>query len=157
MANYSPWKKWRVQKQQDKPSDIDLKTRGRSELHPKGLRFGTTNTRKLAILGAANILADELRRYKKKFVALQETRWSLSSKINTTEYIIHYSGNNDGRYQRGIDFAVSRRMQHAVIYFEAKDRKICVVRIKGKFREISVVHFYAPTEDTKKKTNSMKL
>lgn len=54
-------------------------------------------------------------------VALKETRRPLAGKIpkTTRDYVIYYSGSDEGRYQRGVGFTVSKRMAHAGISFEA--------------------------------------
>lgn len=49
-------------------------------------------------------------RYKMDSVALQETRWLLAGKLTTKDYIIYYSGNAEGRYQRGVGFEVSNEV-----------------------------------------------
>lgn len=111
------------------------------------MRFGTWNVRTLAIPGAIDILSEELSKYEMDLVALQETRWPIAGKLNTKDYIVYYSGNEEGSYQRGVGFAVSRKIESAVICFEAKDERLCTIRIKGRFKNISVMSVYAPTED----------
>ncbi|XP_046389318.1 craniofacial development protein 2-like [Ischnura elegans] len=80
-------------------------------------------------------------------VALQETRWPLAGTISTKKYIIYYSGRKDNRYYGGVGFAVNKRIAESVIHFEAKDDRMCSIRLRGKFKNISLVSFYAPTED----------
>ncbi|KAL1448299.1 hypothetical protein WDU94_008926, partial [Cyamophila willieti] len=121
--------------------DQDLRTRN------KLLRFATWNVRTLSTPGSSDILAEELSRYDLDVVALQEVRWPYDGKSNTNEYQIYYSGNNQGRFQYGVAIAVRNKIDSAVISFNAVTDRICTMRLKGKFKNISVVSFYAPTEE----------
>lgn len=80
-------------------------------------------------------------------VAIQETRWPLAGKINTKDYIIYYSGSTDGRYYGGVGFAIRKTWASAVITFNSFNERMCNIRIKGRFRNMSLVSIYAPTED----------
>jgi hypothetical protein len=114
---------------------------------PKKLRFGTWNVRSLAIPGASDILAQELEKYKMDVVALQETRWPLAGRINARKYFIYYSGSEENRYYGGVGFAVNKKIAESVISFEAKGERMCNIRLRGKFKNISIISFYAPTEE----------
>ncbi|XP_046663006.1 craniofacial development protein 2-like [Homalodisca vitripennis] len=80
-------------------------------------------------------------------VALQETRWPLAGRINTKDYFIYYSGCEDDRYHGGVGVAVNKRISEAVIHYEAINNRLCNIRLRGKFSNISLVSFYAPTEE----------
>ncbi|KAI5739913.1 hypothetical protein M8J77_024939 [Diaphorina citri] len=113
----------------------------------KQLRFGTWNVRTLATPGASDILSEELKCYNMDIVALQEVRWPQSGKETTRHYQIYYSGNKDGFYQKGVAFAVQKHLDSAVMSFDAVNERICTIRIRGKFKNISAICIYAPTED----------
>lgn len=119
-----------------------------TRLRLKQLRFGTWNIRTLATPGASDILAEELNKYKMDVVALQETRWPFAGRINTEKYLIYYSGSDDNRYYGGVGFAVRKKIADAVIHFEAINERLGNIRLRGKFHNISLVSFYAPTEDS---------
>uniref|UniRef100_A0A8D8SWI4 Craniofacial development protein 2 n=1 Tax=Cacopsylla melanoneura TaxID=428564 RepID=A0A8D8SWI4_9HEMI len=80
-------------------------------------------------------------------VALQEVRWPHNGKESTENYQIYYSGNTEGKYQKGVGFAVKRQIDSAVTSFEAVNERICIIRLKGRFKNISVICMYAPIED----------
>lgn len=80
-------------------------------------------------------------------VALQESRWPLAGKVNTKDYVIYYSGCDNNRYYGGTGFAVRKRWSEAVLSFNPINERMCTLRIKGKFTNMSLVSIYAPTED----------
>ena len=81
-------------------------------------------------------------------VALQETRWPREGRINTKNYFIYYSGCEDNRYYGGVGFAINKKILDAVIHFEPINERMCNIRLRGKFYNISLVSIYAPTEES---------
>lgn len=79
-------------------------------------------------------------------VGLQEVRWPDHGVLSTRGYEIYYSGNNQGVFRKGVAFAVKKTIATAVITFEPFNERMCYIRLKGKFKNISVVCAYAPTE-----------
>lgn len=152
-ADYPPCKNQQVtHRQQNKASEKGQDLRTTKRTPKKVIRLGTWNVRTLAVPGASEILSEELKRYKMDIVALQEIRWPQAGRINTKHYYIYYSGCEDDRYYGGVGFAVSKRIADSVICFEAGNERICNIRFKGKFKNISVISFYAPTEDSDEET-----
>ncbi|KAG8259134.1 hypothetical protein J6590_108848 [Homalodisca vitripennis] len=88
-------------------------------------------------------------------VALQETRWPLAGKINTKGYVIYYSGNNEGRYYGGVGFAVKKKWSPAVMEFSSFDERMCNIRIRGRFRNMSLCSIYAPTEEAEEEVKDI--
>lgn len=80
-------------------------------------------------------------------IALQEVRWPYDGKTSTKNYQIYYSGNEQGRFQKGLAIAVRNGIDSAVISFEAVNDRMCMIRVKGKFKNMCIISFYAPTED----------
>lgn len=140
-------KKISVTYHQQKASDVRKEIRITKRTPKKLLRLGTWNIRTLAVPGASDTVSEEIKKYELEIVALQETRWPQAGKINTKHHVIYYSGCKDGRYYGGVGFAVSKKMADSVIYFEAVNERMCIIRIKGRFKNISMITFYAPTED----------
>ena len=60
------------------------------------------------------------------------------------KFTLHYSG-NDRQGNQGI---VSKKATRSVLGFSPISERICTLRIKGKFHNITFVNVYAPTEDT---------
>jgi len=53
---------------------------------------------------------------------------------------------------RGAGFIVSKKVTRSVLGFSPICDRICTVRIKGKFRNITFVNVYAPTENAEDET-----
>uniref|UniRef100_A0A8D8TNG9 Craniofacial development protein 2 n=1 Tax=Cacopsylla melanoneura TaxID=428564 RepID=A0A8D8TNG9_9HEMI len=112
----------------------------------KSLRFGTWNVRTMAIPGTCDIISEELNRYNLDLVALQETRWPYEGKESTKHHQVYYSGNTEGKHQKGVAIAVKKSVDSAVIAFDAVSERICTMRLKGIFKNITIVCIYAPIE-----------
>ncbi|XP_008484678.1 craniofacial development protein 2-like, partial [Diaphorina citri] len=102
----------------------------------------------MAIPGKVDIISEELNRYNLDLVALQETRWPNVGKESTHHHQIYYSGNTEGVYQHGVAIAVKNSINSAVTAFEAVNERICTMRLKGAFKNITIVCIYAPTEES---------
>lgn len=122
-------------------TDYDLRTRN------KQLRFGTWNVRTLSTPSASDILSDELNNYRMDLVALQEVKWPYDGKESTQHYKLYYSGNQTGKHEYGVAFAVRNNLDSAVIDFKAINQRLCTIRLKGRFKNISLVCIYAPIEN----------
>jgi len=80
-------------------------------------------------------------------VALQEIRWKGKGSIRKVKFTLPYSG-NDRQGNRGVGFIVSKKATRSELGFSPISQRICTLRIKGKFHNITFVNVYAPTEDT---------
>jgi exonuclease III len=95
-----------------------------------------------------NITAKEAERYKMDVVALQEICWKGKGLIRKSKFTLYYCGNEDRQGNRGVGFIVSKKAGRLVLGFSPICERICTLRIKGKFHNITFVNVYAPTEDT---------
>jgi len=86
-------------------------------------------------------------------VALQEIRWKGKGSIRNVKFALHYSG-NDRQGNRDVGFIVSKKASRSVLGFLLISEKICILRIKGKFHNITFINVrvYAPTEDAEDET-----
>jgi hypothetical protein len=98
--------------------------------------------------GNMNTTSDEAERYKMVVAALQESRWKDKGLIRKSKFNIYYSGNEDNQGNRGVGFIVSKKINRSVLGFSPICDRICTLRLKGKFHNISFVNVYAATEDT---------
>jgi exonuclease III len=112
------------------------------------MRFGTWNVHTLLQAGNMNTTADKAERYNMDVVALQEIRWKGKGLIRKSKFIIYYSGNEDKQGNRGVGFIVCKKINRLVLGFSPICDRICNLRIKGNFHNITFVNVYAPTEDT---------
>lgn len=108
--------------------------------------FGTWNIRTMMQAGKMHEIAVELSRYKLDVVALQEIRWKDAGVIEKKNYALFYSGTPSRSGQKGTGFWINRKTRSKVLGFEPINERICKLRIKGKFNNISLICVYAPTE-----------
>lgn len=66
--------------------------------------------------------------------------------VQKKEYTIYYSGLPDRSGQKGTGFWVNKRRKGSILGFEAINERICKLRMKGKYNNISLISAYAPTE-----------
>ena len=66
-----------------------------------------------------------------------------------------YSGKEEGTREVGVEFVAVKNMKRNILEFKAVDERICVLRIKTRFQNISIIKVHAPTEETEQlKRNS---
>ena len=95
-----------------------------------------------------NVKAEEAERCKMDVVALQEICWKGKGSIRKLKFTLHYSGNEDRHGNRGVGFIDSKKASRSVLGFSHICERICTLRIKGKFHNITFVNVYVPTEAT---------
>lgn len=59
---------------------------------------------------------------------------------------IYYSGHRS-RHEFGTEFIVNNRIKHSILDFKAIDHRICQIRFKGRFFNISIICAQASTEE----------
>ena len=92
------------------------------------------------------MVADQLERYRVDIAAVQETRWIGEGEPVRNKYTVYYSGHRTSNYG-GTGFFVSSRILQNVLSFKPVNERMCVLRIKGRIFNISLICVYAPTED----------
>src|ERR1700743_264655 len=93
------------------------------------LKMGTWNVR---------TLTDILKAAKFDIIAIQETRWPEANLLKSREYSFYYSGKKDGPREFGTGFVVLGNARNAVISFQPFDERLCYLRIRGKFFNITL-------------------
>jgi hypothetical protein len=91
-------------------------------------------------------IANELLQYDLDITALQEIRWKGYGRIKKQKYILLYSG-AEKQGEQGVGFVIKRSLENSIIGFEPINSRLCKVRIKGIFFNITMVNAYAPTEN----------
>jgi hypothetical protein len=76
----------------------------------------------------------------------QEVRWKGCGKINKPKFTIYYSGVERKR-EYGVGFIVAKKMRNYCMGFEPINERICKLRIRGKFYNLTLISACAPTED----------
>ncbi|XP_038116919.1 craniofacial development protein 2-like [Culex quinquefasciatus] len=118
-------------------------------------KLGTWNVRTLQDPARAGLLARELHKLNVHVAAFQEVRWpghgereftAVDPIANTSfKYHIYYSGGEKAMH--GVGFVVIGDQKNRVIKWKVVNDRICVLRIKGKFFNYSLINIYAPTND----------
>ncbi|CAG9839544.1 unnamed protein product [Diabrotica balteata] len=84
--------------------------------------------------------------YRIDIAAIQEMRWTGTGILQKKEHDIYYSC-NPNRHEFITAFLVSKRIKNFIIGFKAINDRLCILRIKGKFFNISLINVHAPTEE----------
>jgi len=96
--------------------------------------------------GASNILKQEVEKVWMDLVALQEIRWLGNGTLEKKNCVIFYSC-NPVRHVFGVGFCVNSRFLSNILRFEPVNERLCWIRVRGKFRNYSIINAHAPTED----------
>lgn len=67
--------------------------------------------------------------------------------IRNKDYSIFYSGNENPGF-KGTGFYLDKKARDCILAFEPVDARLCYIRLKGKFQNISLISVYAPTEES---------
>jgi hypothetical protein len=80
---------------------------------------------------------------------IQETRWNKSTPQACTSngYNI-YTSNLANNHEFGKSFLVDLKFYHMVKNFTPISERLCVIRIKGRFFNYSLINIHAPTNDS---------
>ena len=92
-------------------------------------------------------LAEELVKTQLEIVAIQEIRWSGTGLIKKKDFSLYYSGTIYQTGQAGTGFIILGGVINNVIGFEAISERLCKIRIKSKYNNMTMINMYAPTED----------
>jgi len=80
-------------------------------------------------------------------MALQETRWQGKDIMDMKSHTLFCGGKKGGTREFGVAFVVERNMKWNILDFKAVDEWMCVLRIKTKFQNLSLINMHAPTEE----------
>jgi hypothetical protein len=106
------------------------------------LRLDTWNVRSLSGPGVLKALLLELRHYKASITAIQETKWPGEHLFKSDGFTVLLS-NGAGR-TFGTGFIVDARWSSRIIDWRPIDGRICVLRVRGRFFNISIINVHAP-------------
>jgi endonuclease/exonuclease/phosphatase family metal-dependent hydrolase len=111
------------------------------------VKIATWNVKTMLQAGKMNEIADEMMKYKLEIIALQEVRWQGRGRIDKKEFSMLYSGTEQRSGLYGTGFMIQNKVRKCLMEFEPINERICRIRLKGKFRNISLLSVHAPTEE----------
>ncbi|XP_039433298.1 uncharacterized protein LOC120415756 [Culex pipiens pallens] len=108
-------------------------------------KLGTWNCRSLKFDGSIRILSDILRVRKFSIVALQEVGWIGAEEVQAYPRIGCTIYQSRGEKKRlGTAFIVLGEMRDRVIGWTPLTDRMCVLRVKGRFFNISIINVHSP-------------
>jgi len=112
------------------------------------LVIGTWNIRTMLKPGKMQEIAEQIQNTALQILALQEIRWKGYGYIRKKDYSLYCSCNTDTTGQFGTGFLVKKEIEKNILGFEPYNERMCKLRIKGKYHNLSLICVHAPTEDS---------
>lgn len=79
--------------------------------------------------------------------ALQEVRWPGNGECNVgNDGILFYSGTDNDKHINGVGFMVNRNIAGNILRFDAVSDRLCTLRLKSRFSNITFINAYALKE-----------
>ena len=63
------------------------------------------------------------------------------------DYIFYYRGSKEKTDQAGTGLLLMKNIQKHIISYESHNERLCKLRVKGKYNNITLINAYGPTED----------
>jgi exonuclease III len=92
-------------------------------------------------------IPDEVLKLGIDLVALQEIRWQGQGEINKKNFTVIHSGPENRTGQYGPGFIIARKIGENILEYEPVNDRLCRSRIRGKFRNLTIISAHSPTED----------
>jgi exonuclease III len=109
--------------------------------------IGTWNVNTMLKAGKMQEIADQIMGSQIQIIALQEVRWRGHGLIKKYIYSICYTCNPNVTGQAETCFMIQKSVMNKILGFEPISDRICKLRVKGKFHNMTLINIYAPTED----------
>jgi exonuclease III len=97
--------------------------------------------------GKMNEIAEQMLSTQIQITALQEIRWEGHGKIRKNKYSLYYSCSQQNSGQFGTGFMVRKEVEKNIMSFSPINERICTLRLKEKFHNITLINVHAPTEE----------
>lgn len=110
------------------------------------LRFGTWNVLSLFRTGAVKQLQRQCDKYGLDILAIQEIRWRESNIADFGNYTFFNSASSC-RNTHGTGFVIRKKVKSEIIDFRAVNERICILRLRARFFNVTLFSVHAPTED----------
>ena len=112
------------------------------------IAMGTWNVRTLIREGALQETIREMEKEGLAILALQEIRWKGQGEHSKNGHTLYFSGTNDNSSKYGTGFLVNNQLKKSILGFYPINERMCKLKIKSRFNNLSIINVYAPTEDS---------
>jgi exonuclease III len=109
------------------------------------IEVATWNVRSTYMEGKLIRLSQIMENYKIELLAIQETKQTGIFIKEMGEYLFFNSGNENRKL--GVGFLVSKKLQSEITEFKAVTNRLCKIRMRGRYRKISIINVHCPTEE----------
>jgi exonuclease III len=82
-----------------------------------------------------------------QIIALQEIRWKGHGQIKRSKYSLYYSCSQQNTGQFGTGFMIKKEIEKNIMSFTPISERICTLRLKGKFHNITLINVHASTKE----------
>jgi exonuclease III len=93
-----------------------------------------------------NEIAEQMLSTQIQIIALQEIRRKRHGQIKKKKYSLYYSCSQQSVGQLGTRFMVRKEVEKNSMSFTPISERICTLRLKGKFHNVTLINIHAPTE-----------
>jgi hypothetical protein len=87
-----------------------------------------------------------LQEYRVDITAVQEICWLGQGILERRDCNVYYSCQKNS-HEFGCGFVVNKKIKHLVMDFTSIDYRICILRVRGRFNNMSLICACAPTEE----------
>ena len=101
--------------------------------------------------GKMNEIAEQMLPTQLKIIALQEIRWKGHGQIKKNTYSLYYSCSEQTTGYLGSGFIVKKQIEKNIRCFTPINERICTIRLKGKFHNITLINVHAQPKRKQKK------
>ena len=70
--------------------------------------------------------------------------------MNNKDYIFYYSGTKEKAGQESTGFLLTKKVRKYIMNYELHNERLCKIRLKRKYKNITLINAYAHTEDKHK-------
>ena len=105
--------------------------------------------------GNLEVVKQEMARVNINILGISKRKWTGMDGFNSGSHYIYYCG-QESRRRNGVAIIVNKRVQNAVLGCNLKNDRIITDRFQGKLFSITVIQFYAQTNNVEELNSSMK-